>query len=310
MPRAAITVQVLFQGFRASGARIDILMDSRIIIIHGRDDRVPLYAFFMRARIAKRKDAGMNILGAACRRYASWPIVLLALAAGVSHAVPPSRTCWRVELRGEVGAGQEWKAPFGQGWVFRVLPIAASPAGYSGWDLVVDRDSPAGYPDALLLATLPYHSISEREIGTTFGLRAQDAIGWNPRTFRFLLNPAEFREARQWFRQMTPGAMTGPAKHAGSDAMERLLHLMNGASSGQLRILDARIVPGVADPQPFAQAWALAFSRTRHEIESAPPGQESATGKLLWMQFEVTLWLPRRWILPTGLNGVLGSCPE
>jgi len=256
----------------------------------------------------------MNILGVAPRRSARWPIVLLALAGTTSHAAPPSHACLRVELHGEVTAGQEWKSPLGQGWVFRVLPIAASSAGYSGWDLIVDRDPPSGYPDALLLATLPYNSISEREIGTTFGLRAQDAIGWNPRSFRFLLNPADFREARQWFRRLTPdsaqAAQTGPAKPAGSDAMQRLLDLEKGASSGQLRILDARIIPGVADPQPFAQAWALAFSRTRHEIESAPPGQESAAGKLLWMQFEVTLWLPTSWNLPSGIHGVRASCPE
>ena len=302
-----------FQGFRTPGVRIDVLVDSRIIIIHGREDRARLYALFMRARIAKRKDAGMNILAVTRRRSASGPIVLLALAAGVSRAAPPSRTCQRVELHGEVSAGQEWKSPLGRGWVFRVLPIAASSAGYSGWDLVVDRDPPAGYPDALLLATLPYSSINEREIGTTFGLRAQDAIGWNPRSFRCLLSPADFREARQWFRLLTPhaaAAQTGPAKPPGSDAMQRLLDLEKGASSGQFRTLDARIIPGVADPRPFAQAWALAFSRTSHEIESAPPGQESAAGKLLWMRFEATLWLPPGWDLPSGLHGVRVSCPE
>jgi hypothetical protein len=218
-----------------------------------------------------------------------------------------------VEVQGDVRAGQEWRTPLGQGWVFRVVPISPSQAGYNGWDLAVDRDPPAGYPDALLLATLPYHSINEREIGTTFGLRAQDAVGWNPRSFRFLLNPSEFREAQQWFRQLMPDATSansGTAKPAGTDAPQRLLQLQKGAASGQLRILDARIVPGVADPEPFAQAWALAFARTEHEIESAQPGHESAAGKLLWMRFELTLWLPARWNLPSGLHGILVSCPE
>lgn len=246
------------------------------------------------------------------RRCASGLIPVLSLAVGVSAAAPPGRTCRSVELQGEVRAGQEWKTPLGQGWVFRVLPIAPSQAGYSGWDLVVDRDPPAGYPDALLLATLPYRSINEREIGTTFGLRAQDAVGWNPRSFRFLSNPSEFREAQQWFRQLEPqppSARTGDAK-PGNDALQRLLQLQNGALHGQLRIVDARIVPGVADPQPFAQAWALAFSRTRHEIESAPAGQESAAGQLIWIRFELTLWLPPGWNLPSALHGVNTPCPE
>src|ERR1700738_1509554 len=77
-------------------------------------------------------------------------------------------SCRKVVLKGEVNAGQVWKAALGQGWVFRIQPIQPGPAGYSGWDLVVDRDPPVGYPDALLLATPPYDSINEREIGTTF----------------------------------------------------------------------------------------------------------------------------------------------
>ena len=128
----------------------------------------------------------------------AWTI--LALAAGEAWRFR------RAELpedrdSGEVSAGQEWKADFGQGWVFRLLPIDTSSwagkAGYSGWDLVVDREQPAGYPDALLVATPPYNSINEREVGTTFGLRAQDAIGWNPRSFRFLTNAAASGRARR-----------------------------------------------------------------------------------------------------------------
>jgi len=170
----------------------------------------------------------------------------------------------------------------------------------------------------LLLATLPYNSINEREIGTTFDLRAQDAIGWNPRSFRFLSNPAEFREGQQRFRQLTPAdfarepnANPGASKaDAGAATMTRLLQLQSRASSGQLRILDARIVPGIADPKPFALNWALASSRTQHEIERAAPGQASAHGKLLWMRFALTLWLPAPWQAPGELRATRMPCPE
>ena len=237
--------------------------------------------------------------------------VLLALAIASSHAVPPAHTCQRVGFQGEVSAGKEWRAELGEGWMFRVLPIA--PAEYSGWDLVVDRDPPAGYPDALLLATLPYDSINQREIATTFGLRAQDAIGWNPRTFRFLSDPAEFRQAQQWFRQL---AAQGAAPDRGSSnptspsIPEHLLQLQSHASSGQFRIIDAHIVSGIADPQPFAQNWALAASRVQHEIEPSAPGQSSSRGKLVWMRFELTLWLPSRWNAPPALHPVRGPCGE
>lgn len=239
------------------------------------------------------------------------PIVLLAPAVASCQAISPRRTCRRVDLHGDVSGGQEWRASVGEGWVFRVLPIA--PAGYSGWDLAMDRDPPAGYPDALLLATLPYSSINQREIGTTFGLRAQDAIGWNPRSFHFLTDPEEFRQAQQWFRQLTPGAVV-PVRDRGTPdrtaVSQRLLQLQSRASSGQFRIVDAHIVPGIADPQPFAQGWALAASRTQHEIEPAAPGQSSARGKLVWMRFELTLWLPALWNVPPALHPVRGPCQE
>jgi len=240
------------------------------------------------------------------------------LAVGVGQAATPSRpACTRVTIDGEVSDGREWQAALGQGWIFRVLPIDASPAGYSGWDLVLDREPPASYPDALLLATLPYNSINEREIGTTFGLRAQDAIGWNPRSFHFLSTPGEFREAQRLFRQLMQAGF-GPASSGVPDdsksyraaAMRRLLELEKSASSGEFRILDARIVPGTADPMPYAEGWALASSRTPHEVETAPAGQASAQGKLVWMRFALTLWLPARWNVPPQLHPVHLLCPE
>jgi len=120
----------------------------------------------------------------------------MGFAGPEAHGVSPvadmkdTRVCRKVELTGEVSAGQEWSAAVGEGWIFRVVPIAASGKGYTGWDLVMDRAGGdravgGGYPDALLLATPPYGSLNEREIGTTFGMRAQDSIAWTPRRFRF-----------------------------------------------------------------------------------------------------------------------------
>jgi hypothetical protein len=246
-------------------------------------------------------------------RRALLTIAELAFLVSVCNAAATSaHTCRRVELEGEVSAGQEWKMALGQGWSFRVLPIAPVAQGYSGWDLAVDRDPPAGYPDALLLATLPYNSINEREVGTTFGLRAQDAIGWNPRSFRFLTDPAAFRQAQRWFRQVAalPQGVPAASNPATADTVQHLLQLEDGASSGQFRILNARIVPGTADPQPFAQAWALAFMRTQHQIEPVAAGQASPQGKLVWMRFALTLWFPSNWNFPAEIHSMRASCPE
>ena len=275
--------------------------------MHGWKDGTPsfrsLYAIFIRVRIVTEKSPEMMMNGG--RRQALWGLIALVIATVAAYAAgQPARACRQVELEGEVSAGQGWKAALGQGWIFRVLPID----GYSGWDLVVDRDPPAGYPDALLLATPPYGSINEREIGTTFGLRAQDAIGWNTRSFRFLTDAAQFGEAQQWFRQSADGGPNSGARNRQS--MQRLLDIRNGASSGQLRILDARVVPGTRDPQSFAREWALAFSRTQHKIEPVAAGQATTDGRLIWMRFSLTLWFPDGWKFPVGVRSIRARCPE
>ena len=261
----------------------------------------------------------MAIVNAIWNRMPGWLILaMLALISRSSHALTPVKAgCSKVVIEGEVSSGQEWKSPIGQGWVFRVLPIQPVQSGYSGWDLVVDRSQPAGFPDALLLATLPYNSINEREVGTTFGLRAQDAIGWNPRSFRFLSDPAAFREGQRIFRTLNADAPIPKAaskqtqdKSPNARSLGRLLELQKRASAGEFRILDARLVPGVADPAPFAQTWAMASSRTPHQVEPAASGKSTALGALNWMRFSMTLWLPSGWKAPPQLHSTRSVCPE
>ncbi len=226
-----------------------------------------------------------------------------------AHAVA-AEPCARLVLEGEVTAGHEWKTTLGQGWVFRIVPVSPTQAGFSGWDLVVDRTQPAGFPDALYLATPPFGSINEREIATTFGLRAQDAIGWNPRTFRFLVDPNSFRDAQQSYRSVFPATPASAAPPADSAAMKRLLELQKAAASGELRILEARLTPGTADPEPFAQQWSLAASRTQQRVEPAAEVRGSPRGELHAMRFRLTLWLPSRWSFPPDAHPTRSTCGQ
>jgi len=237
--------------------------------------------------------------------------LLAAALCPVSPAQPPA--CQKIVLTGEVTARQPWSAPFGQGWVFRLVPLQPGSAGYSGWDLVVDRDPPAGFPDALLVATPPYNSINEHEVATTFGLRAQDAIGWNPRSFHFLTDPAAFRESQKLFQALgatgnrpQPPVPGTPA----ANAIQRLLKINQTASAGQFRILDARLAPGVSDAASYAEPWALASPKTRHTFEPSSTGSSTPLGELHWLQFSVTLWLPAAWKSPPALHPTSAACSE
>jgi len=253
-------------------------------------------------------------------------LVLMAIVLVRTVGAAPQQTvCQKAVITGEVSAGHEWKAAIGEGWVFRVLPIdaAKTPAGqpsYSGWDLVVDREQPAGFPDALLLATPPYDSINEREVGTTFGVRAQDAIGWNPRSFHFLTDPVAFRKSQEAYQNMSHKAQSVRAANGSISAGEAvtavtkidpgLMKFVGQASSGQFRILDSRLTPGIADAAPYAENWALQSARTQHTVEPAAGGKSSALGSLEWIRFSVTLWLPAAWKTPVELHAVRGPCSE
>ena len=235
----------------------------------------------------------------------------LILCTRPGHAAPAA-TCKQAVFKGQVNAGRTWSAPIGQGWVFRVQPIQPRSAGYSGWDLIVDRVPPAGFPDALYLATPPYGSINEREIGTTFGLRAQDAIGWNPRTFRFILNPDAFHLAQSLYLQLQQNgafSRSTPDNQDDATAMSHLIDLQQHAATGQFRIEDARLIPGAADPAPFAEAWSQASANVPHTVEPSGPASGSPRGSLDWMRFAITLWLPQSWNLPPGVAAKSAPCP-
>jgi hypothetical protein len=239
----------------------------------------------------------------------------------VAARVQAPPVCKKIVLMGEVRAGHEWKAPFGEGWVFRVvsIPVDKTAPGVDGWDLVVDRDRGAGYPDALLLASPPYHFINEREIGTSFGLRAQDAIGWNPRKFHFMTSRSAFREAHKLylelnhngaFRTKSGSDPVGRKEKARKRKMQRFLKLTKQSSPGDFQILDAHLTPGEGKVKPYAVNWDRQSALTPHTDEPPASGKNTPLGELEWMRFSVTLWLPQAWRVPRGLQAAEGTCPE
>jgi hypothetical protein len=184
--------------------------------------------------------------------------------------------------------------------------------GYSGWDLAVDREQNGGYPDALLLATPPYGSLNTREIGTTYGMRAQDAIAWTPRRFRFFTAVAEWKQARELYGTL----MREVGKDEGSDvAGQKLLSMVGapGVGYGEFEVVDSRLVAGVGDPPAFARQWAANLGRVPHTLvqnEDRSGGAGAPLGELKWIQFRATLTLPGNWKFPSGLSGKATSCAE
>jgi len=253
-------------------------------------------------------------------------ILILCFGAFVSElgaaALPHSGQCSSVTLTGEVKEGQEWKAAIGEGWIFRLAPIQPSGRGYSGWDLVVNRAEDANYPDALLVASPPYGSLNEREIGTTYGLRAQDAIAWSPRRFHFLTSIQDWRRAREFYRDLMAvqaGQQAGKDGRNGSAqsvTAAKLLTMLSDSGkmgSGVFTVQDARLIAGVGDPPAYAQQWAAHLSDVPHTTEQSgvsPGASPSSRGELRWIRFAVTLTLPASWKTPPELRSLAATCAE
>jgi len=224
--------------------------------------------------------------------------LLVGGAGGVLAQAPQATSCRLVTLTGQAAAGSVWRAPIGQGWEVRLVPIASP---YSGWDIVGAPVGDTAYPDALLLATPPWGSLTEREIGTTFGMRAQDAVAWMPRRFHFLTNADQLARARKAF----PVAIGGGS--AGVSASKALLSEIAHASAGELTITGAKLVAGVADPPNFAQQWASHLSRVPYQQLPAA-GIPTPRGEIRSIDFRIRLWLPAGWTLPQGLKSEKTFC--
>jgi hypothetical protein len=170
-----------------------------------------------------------------------------------------------------------WFQPIASGWILRVIPVAGPPGDH----------------DYAELATPPYRSVTPLSLSTDFAFRAQDAVGWNPRRFRFASSKAEFDRLEDVYSRFI---------HAGDSPPAPLEVELSGqiaeASEGTMTILDARIVPGMADQWRMASAVSSHFSTTAHTLAQAPDGKPSALGKLLWVRFRMQLDIPE------GFHGV------
>jgi hypothetical protein len=184
--------------------------------------------------------------------------------------------CRQAVFEGDVKAGQGFEKDFAKGLVFYLEPIA------SGWIVrVLPAGMPRGSHDFAELATLPYNSVTPLAVSTDFAFRAQDAVGWNPRRFRYAQDAAAARQLSGLYDRVL-------AKDAAASQKTAMLTLVQ--PEGELEILNALIAPGMADQWRMAAAVALHFANTPHEVQQG--AQPSPLGKIEELQFRVRLQLP------------------
>ncbi len=235
-------------------------------------------------------------------QWVGWRVVVLLGAGWLGTSVP----CWAADLpgcrqmvlEGEVVAGQGYFQPLGNGLALYLQPIA------SGWIVrVVPAVGPRGDVDYAELATPPYRSVTPLSISTDFAFRAQDAVGWNPRRFRFAADRASFDRLESAYRQLPPAGSDVPAAAARVLAAESVRGL-----SAELRILDARLVPGTANQWQGAAAVASHFASTAHTLVPVPDAQATALGSLRWIRFRVRVDLSPEFRPAVGAKVLEGAC--
>jgi hypothetical protein len=210
-----------------------------------------------------------------------------------AQATASAGTCSAVVFEGDVKAGESFEKVFAGGLKFYLEPLR------SGWIVrVLAASEPRGPHDYAELATPPYNSVTPLLIGTDWSFRAQDAVAWNPRRFRYAADAAAFRRLAALYGWVVGGDAVASAQAA---------ELVSRQPEGVLEILDARIVPGVADQGQMAAMVASHFASTPHTVEQT--AASSPLGRLQELRFRVELDLPPGAHVAKGLQPKKIPCP-
>ena len=214
------------------------------------------------------------------------------------HASASGPSCKAEIVDGELTAGHEFRASIGGGLALWFQPIA------SGWILrVIPTAGPPGDADYAELATPPWQSVSPLSLSTDFSFRAQDAVGWNPRHFRWASSRAEYDRLHDLYLRTLHAGVSPP-----TPLEVELSGQIARAPEGSLTILDTRLIPGMADQGPMAASVAAHFTSTAHTLADPPDGRPDPLGKLLWLRFRVRLDLPPGFRSANGSHEVPQVC--
>ncbi len=196
------------------------------------------------------------------------------LLAGVAQAAAP-KACPGVTLEGVVSRGEAYTQALTPeldfkleavpaGWIVRVLPHGAARPVH----------------DAAELANPPYRSPTPILVSTDFAFRAQDAVAWNPREFRFFTTAAQVAAAEGAYQ----ATLREPNRPAAGAA---LYPLLGQAAEATLTIVDAEIAGGTANQTGAAAAVASHFEQTAHTVRTDVAA--TPLGAILRLHFRLTV---------------------
>jgi hypothetical protein len=220
--------------------------------------------------------------------------LLVSPAITAPRSLPNAKQCQRVEIDGEARSGQSFEANIGEGLELALAPRLGSEV--TGWVIRIRpvQNKEEDYSEA---ATPPFQSVNPRLLTTDYSFRSQDAIAWNPRRFQFVSNASDYRRAVNALGVLVH-VKPGDSSPASIAAQQVLLRVPEHSPRGELQILDARIVPGVANQSASSALLAAHLGATPHTTDQLPAGRQSPLGTLEWIRFKAVLRLPSEWRVP------------
>jgi hypothetical protein len=245
------------------------------------------------------RDVGKGT-ASVCRRCSPLIAMLISVALGClgladaaagqvrKTATSRQSVCRVAVIEGEVKAGEAFEGSIGGGLKIFLEPLA------SGWLLrVLPAQGPRGQHDYAELATPPYQSVSPLLISTDYSFRAQDALAWNPRHFRFAANRKLFEQLLRAYDEDFRIAKAGSATDAAARRAEsELAGLVSRAPEGEFEILDAHLVQGTADQARAAAMVASHLNHSGHQVDQPADGRATSLGRINWLSFRIRLDLP------------------
>lgn len=175
--------------------------------------------------------------------------------------------CLRLSFAGELSAGQTFQRKFGGSLLFRLNPRPA----HFGWTIEVLPEPQNGTVEReyIWVVTPPDRFYNPRDIDTSYGTTAHEAVTYSPRDFNFVLNEQQFKRAgdlvdlaimsRPQSDQRTREELDKESEDAGRSLRDLPV------SKGRLTILDSRV--------------------------TAPAG-DNGVGSIDWLKFAVELDVP------------------
>lgn len=179
-------------------------------------------------------------------------IALVATVAAAQHRPTHKRiTYQKVEFRGEVKRGEDFRRLFGPGLVFWLTP---HPDG-SGWTIeVCEVVESFCATDFVWMVSPPYRSYNDRYLDTSYGFTAAEAVKRSPREFRFVVSKGDYERAKWLYDHLSQSRPPGEAplseaelEHYHNDRERLIAH----AGKGTLWITGSTIKDGKIESVRF-----------------------------------------------------------